>query len=196
VIFLPEYQQQAKQLFLEFCTLTKHVDSPLSMEVDNDNTAYHSNASSYRYCMHEIFGQEVAESFPALPTSPTPPSPVAPASSLKISESKSKQSRKHLVHQNPQQLWQHPENNGRGSKKTVERAKKLYWDSVAPTVSSVDATKSESSTKFGDDTSIKSELRELKWLLISSHSESQACQWELMKHKVDVLLHALEEVSH
>jgi hypothetical protein len=94
VIFLPEYQQQAKQLFLEFCTLTKHVDSPPSMEVDNDNTAYHSNASSYRYCMHEIFGQEAAESFPALPTSPTPPSPVAPASSLKISESKSKQSKK------------------------------------------------------------------------------------------------------
>jgi hypothetical protein len=53
--------------------------------------------------------------------------------------------------------------------------------------------------------SIKGELRELTRLLISSHNESQAYWWELqwvnkewcmvMKHKVDVLLHALEEVS-
>jgi hypothetical protein len=56
VIFLSEYQQQVKQLFQEFHTLMKCVDSPSSMEVDDDNTAYHSNAFSYRDCMCEIFG--------------------------------------------------------------------------------------------------------------------------------------------
>jgi hypothetical protein len=39
VIFLPEYQQQAKRLYQEFLTLTKWVDSSLSMEVEDDNTA-------------------------------------------------------------------------------------------------------------------------------------------------------------
>ena len=54
------------------------------------------------------------------------------------------------------------------------------------------------------DASVKSELKALKRLLISSHDESKAYRQELqcvnkeclvMKHKIDVLLHALEEVS-
>ncbi len=51
--------------------------------------------------------------------------------------------------------------------------------------------------------SVKSELKALKRLLISSHDESKAYRQELqcvnkeclvMKHKIDVLLHDLEEV--
>jgi septation ring formation regulator EzrA len=54
------------------------------------------------------------------------------------------------------------------------------------------------------DASVKSKLKALKHLLISSHDESKAYWQELqdinkeclvMKHKIDVLLHALEEVS-
>jgi hypothetical protein len=71
-------------------------------------------------------------------------------------------------------------------------------------MSGMDTTMSESSSDSEHGTSVKSELRELKQLLISSHQESQAYRQELqrvnkecmvMKHKVDVLLHALEEVS-
>jgi hypothetical protein len=93
VIFLPEYQQQAKQLYQEFRTLTKRLDTPPSMEVDDDNTTHHSNSSSYRERMHEIFGQEAADSFPALPTSPTPPSLAASVAS-QTSGSKSKRPKK------------------------------------------------------------------------------------------------------
>jgi hypothetical protein len=48
VNFLPEYQQQVKQLYQDFRDLTKQVNSSPSMEVEDNNTAYHLNVLSYK----------------------------------------------------------------------------------------------------------------------------------------------------
>jgi hypothetical protein len=81
---------------------------------------------------------------------------------------------------------------------------KLYQDAVTSSGSTTNATRLDSGSKSEMDASVKSKLKALKRLLISSHNESKAYRQDLqcinkeclvMKHKIDVLLHALEEVS-
>jgi hypothetical protein len=206
VIFLPEYQQQAKQLYQEFRDLTKWCDSSPSMEMEDDNTTYHSNALSYKERMREIFGQAAAEDFPNLPISQTTPSLKATkvSDTTCISGSISRRFKKTLSSKISHTSSRKSSTDKTHSMTSSTKPEKLYRDAVTSSGSTTNAMRLDSGSKSEMEASVKSELKALKCLLISSHNESKAYRQELqrvnkeyliMKHKIDVLLHALEEVS-
>jgi hypothetical protein len=68
VIFMPEHQDRSKQLYKESKSLiTKQQDATSKMDIEDDTTANHSNASAYKDRLREIFGHAVMEAWPKQP---------------------------------------------------------------------------------------------------------------------------------
>jgi hypothetical protein len=153
VIFLPEYQQQAKQLYQEFRDLTKPVDSSPSMVMEDDNTAYHSNALPYKERMREIFGQAAAEDFPTLPISPTTPSSKATKVSdiTCVSGSISRRFQKRLSSKISHISSRKSSTDKTHSMTSPAKPEKLYQDAVTSSESTTNPTRLESGSKSETD---------------------------------------------
>jgi hypothetical protein len=113
--------------------------------------------------MCEIFGQEAANTFPALPINPTtsPQMATAESEARQTSGSKSRQSKETTHSKTSGTSSVTSSKDKKGSKKPSSKPKKLYWDAITPPVSSKDATMPKSGRDSEGGASVKSELKAL-----------------------------------
>jgi hypothetical protein len=131
--------------------------------------------------MREIFGQAAAEDFPNLPISQTTPSLKATkvSDTTRISGSISRRFKKTLSSKISHTSSRKSSTDKTHSMTLSTKPEKLYRDAVTSSGSTTNATRLDSGSKSEMEASVKSKLKALKCLLISSHNESKAYRPEL-----------------